>query len=1049
MKLFIKILKISLLVFFITLTTLLAAGWLLQDRIVRFAMEEMGTTFGAPLAADKVSFSLISDFPQASLKFDNIWLGRYQYDESNEILGTDTLAKFQRLYVSLNAKALMDDEIKIQDVKIEDGFVLYAIDSTGAMSYDYLIPVDTTAIVDEEASAPLDLTVDEISLTNFKLLYSDDQLKAKANVFIPELIATVQMDDINLSATANGKVELSKLKFEDTKADRVEKIDLEFDVSYAADTVFAQLFKLDAGDVTMDAKGKVFVGDQTYTDLSLSVFAPSLAALTKYAPEDMLKEYGISQVSGQLSMSTQLKGIVGDELPFYDANVDLFKASIKYQDYPLVYNVELKTSATNGKRKNNSTTSIGLKTFKADCSGNHIELSGQFSNLDKLNFNLISKLELDLDASKAYIPDSLFKSLGGKIIASFSTKGVMPDSVDSQFIETMANNTIAHIKADNIHLSIDSVINIRKLSAQLGYQTKEIEIKNLNAYFPDYKQSLVNNSLKLQLSGDLMNPDKMHANIPSFNFGNKNARLRGSASFKDGKIFAFDLNSHLDLNLKELKQYAPDAQVKSMKGKFIADIKSRGQFHIDSIESQMESILYDQTSLNIQFKNIETDMTDTLMNIQNLNGRIQMANQVIQIDDLSGLYQGIDFAIEKTTVSNPFRTAIQNQPGTLKVDGIYRFGDLDYRILGAFVSEEEDTPPSQEESEPTRWNYEITGQAFVQSFRYDNIIIKGIETDYNIKDATNLIKGNVKIDQTLYDQTIINNLSTKYVVDMTTYETKGKLAITDMKYEDAWLKEISALYNVNDTVYTIDQLKVKGFGGETNSSIKVNMKENDEMEIEMKSTIANLDIRRLMKEMKNFDQTEMTYEQLNGVVSSNNFFLRMTMIGDSIVYDDMRMTCDLTFEDGGIYQYPPVQDMAQYLRKVDNLDTMSFKTINTHMFLFKDAVYVPRTYVVTSIFDVDVIGMQSFGEDYRYHVGVNLGQVLGKKKASSLDDDSDTKRKKMIRVKAEGRKGKYKSGLDNPKDRDAMKLKVKTQEKILEFRFQPQFFNFDTGADKI
>lgn len=1051
MKLFVKILKISLLVFFITLITLLTASWLLQDRIVKFAMEQMGTTFGAPLAADEVSFSLISDFPNASLRFDNIWLGRYQYDNNGEIVGTDTLTKIQMLYVSLNTKALMNDVIKIKDVEVENGFALYSVDSTGTMNYDYLIPVDTTVVENQEASAPLDLTVDEISLTNFKLIYSDDQLQTKANIFIPELNATVKMDDINLSATADGKVQLTKLKFEDTKADRVKQVNLAFEINYSADTVYAKSFQLNTDDLSMAANGKLFAGDEIYTDLSLSIEAPSLAALTKFAPDDLLKEYGISQVAGQLSVDAKLKGLVGDELPYYNANVDLTKASIKYQDYPLVYNVELKTNATNGSKRSNRTTAVDLQSFKADCSGNHLDLSGKFSNLDQLNFDLTSQIDIDFDASKKLIPDSLFNQIGGKISASISTQGVMRDSVDDAFIEALAQNTVANIQARNVNMEVDSVINMKNLSVDFAYDAKRMEIKGLNVYFPDYKESLVNNALSLQISGDLMNTDRMLINILSFNFGNEKGKLRGSASFAQGKIVNFNVNSHLDVNLKDIKKHAPDTLVNNLKGRFIADIKSQGRLHIDSIESQMDKILYDQTSIKLQFQNITTDMKDTLMNIQNLNGKIKMANHVIQVDDFKGGYQGITFNIEKTTVTNPFKTAIQNQPGTLKVDGSYRFGDLDYKILGAFMpDEDEDTPAEEMPSEPTKWNYDITGKVFVKSFKYDDVtMVKGIETSYDVKSATNLVKGEVKIDKTLYEDTEVNKMYTKYVMDLSTNEVKGKLSIADMTYLDAYLNDISALYNVNDSTYTVDQMKVMGFGGETNTSIKVRLKKAEEMEIEMKSNIVELDVRRLMEEMRNFDQTEMTYEQLNGIVSSDNFFLRMVMIGDSIVYDDMRMTCDLNFHDGGIYHYPPVQDMAQYLPKIDNLDTLKFKTIDTHMFLFKDAVYIPRTYIVSSIFDVDLLGMQSFGEDYRYHVGINLGQVMGKKKASSLDDDSKTKKKKMIRVKATGKNGKYKSGLDNAKDRESMKTEVTTQERILKFRFNPKFFNFDTNAEEI
>ncbi|MEP2023986.1 MAG: hypothetical protein ABJH98_06805 [Reichenbachiella sp.] len=1051
MKPFVKILKISLSVFFVTIVSLLVAGWLLQDRIIRFAMEEMGTTFGAPLEAEKVSFSLISDFPEANLKFDNIWLGRHQYDEYDEILDTDTLAKFQKLSVSLNTRALLNDEIIIKNIAFSDGFVLYAIDSTGKMTYDYLIPVDTTDTADQEESTPLYLTVDEISLTNFRCMYSDDQLKAKANVFIQELNANLKMDDDNLTANAIGKIELSKLKFEDTKADRVDKIDLNFDITYASDTIYTKLFALDAGDLTLNAKGKIIAGEQTYTDLTLDVFSPSLAALTKYAPEGMLKEYGISQVAGQLNFNTQLKGIIGDELPFYNATVDLSKASIKYQDFPLIYNLNLNTDATNGKQKNNRTTAINLKKLEADCSGNHLDLSGQFSNLDRLNYDFSSNLDIDLYASRTLIPDSVVRYTEGLVNIQLSTKGILTDSLDSAFIATALEQTKLEINLNKLKFNIPDGTKVRQLSGDFSYANRQLDASKIYVYLPNDKVRLSKNSFTAQFEGDFMQPENTRINIPNFYFATDEGSISGSATLNKLKHLRFDVSSKLNLELAKLMRFAPDTLVNDMSGSIQAYIKSKGKLNIDKMNDEdLESIMYDNSDFELNFDQVNLNMKDTLMSVYNLNGKIAKKQHTLSINDLKGVYQNLAFNVEHTTVKNAFNTAIRNQPGTLKVDGIYRFGDLDYKVLAAFASEDEESSPSTEqEPEPTNWNYEITGQAFVKSFKYDDTFVKDIEADYDINDAKQLIKSNIKIGQTLYGQTAtVNNLSTKLEMNMSTNEVKGKLAIEDMKYEDALLTDISALYNANDTVYTVDQMKFKGFGGETNSSLKVHMKPDDEMEVEMKSNIMELDVRRLMKEMKDFDQTEMTYEQLNGIVSSDNLFLKFKMIGDSIDYADMMMTCDLKFHDGGIYHYPPVQDMAQYLKKLDNLDTLSFKTIETHMFLFKEAMYVPRTYVVTSIFDVDVIGMQSFGEDYRYHVGINLGQVLGKKEASSIDDNVKTDKKKMVRVQATGNKGDYKSGIDNKKDREKMKTIVFNKQRAHNLVFHPKWFNFETGVEK-
>lgn len=1049
MKIFLKVLKITVLIVLSTLVVLSVAGWAMQDRITKYALNELSETFDAPLGTKKISLSLVNDFPLASIRFEGLWIGSFQLNENGEIQSIDTLARVDNLFASVETLDLLDNIFTIRKVEIQDGYVKYEVDESGISNFDFLMSSDSTT-TDTTDDTPLALTAEDIVLGNLTLIYKDDQQKTKANIFIPQVEGSTILKDPRTYAQLKGNIQLTDLYQQDTPLDRIQLADLAVDITFKTDTLNIESLKVQTDDLSLTSQGKIILGDQLYIELQADAEAASLAALTKYAPDDMLSSYDISQISGAIELKSEVTGFISEgKLPHYEVMVNLTKGSLKWQDYPLVYNIGLKASATNGVSNNNKTTAVNLTNLAADFSGNHFSLTGRFDNLDKLNYDLSTKIELDLDASKALIPDSLFKKTGGNIYAQLTTKGVAPDSINSEFVENVLKNTQAQIDFDQLTLVKDEAIHLKKLSAQLSYADRKIALKNLNAYLPAYKINLIDNHLELELNGDLLQPESTVLNIPIFRFASKEGSINGSASIQKLKYATFAVNSKLDLDLAKLKRFASDTLVNDMKGNVTASIRSKGKLDLENLDTQLESVLYDQTDFDINLKNVHLDMKDTLLNIKNLNGRALKKKHQIGLNDFSGIYQGINFNVETLSVENAFNTALRNQPGTLKVDGIYRLGDLDYNVLGAFAGSEETTDSNEtSNTEPTLWNYEIDGQVFVNSFKYDDAMIRGIETSFGMQSINNQVAGDLIISTVTYDNTLVNGFSSNYLINTSTNEVKGKFASKDIYYEDAILNDISALYNINDSVYTIDQLKFKAFDGKISTSIKVTLHENEEIEVEMKNDIDHIDMRRLMQEMKDFEQGELTHKNFSGELTSDNLFLRMKLMGDSIVYDDLRMTGDLKFENGGIFHYPPVQDMAQYLKKIDNLDTMSFKTINTHFFLFKDAVYVPRTYVVTSAFDVEAIGMQSFGEDYQYHVGVNLREILRGRKQSELDESVDVERKRMIRLKATGHEGKYKSGFDKVKERDLMLTRIKTKEKILEFRFQPQFFNFDTGVEK-
>ncbi|MEO9850467.1 MAG: AsmA-like C-terminal region-containing protein [Reichenbachiella sp.] len=1048
MKIFLKVLKLTTLVIAGTLLILIVAGWAMQDRIAKYALEELSKTFDSPLGTKKITFSLVKDFPKASIRFEGLWIGSYQWGENGEIQSIDTLAKVNNLFASVETMDLLDNIFTIRKVELQDGYVKYAIDENGVSNYDFLIGSDST--VSEDPGEPLELTAEDIMLSDLTLIYSDAQQKTRAKLLISQIEGSTVLKNPKTFAHITGDLQLSNLYVADTQLDRMQSTDLTVDITFRTDTLNIASLSMQTDDLSLASQGKLIFGNQMYVDVQTDVKASSLAALSKYAPDDLLSSYEISQVSGAIELNAALSGLIAeDQLPHYDVAVNLSNGSLKWLDYPLVYNIGVRATATNGSANSNKTTSVKISGIDADFSGNHINMNGHFSNLDELKYNLSSEIDIDLDASRALIPDSLAKEVGGKVNIQLATNGIAPDSINSEFVEAALKNTQAQISIDQLTLAKDDAIHLDDLSAQLNYIDHKISLENLNVYLPEYQLTLIDNKLELELNGDLLEPESTMLNIPSFHIRTKEGSINGSASIDGLKYVEFLIKSNLDLDLTDLKRFATDTQVTDMKGKVVASIQSSGKLDLDEIDSQIEPILYDQTNFNVTLKNVYLDMKDTLLNVQNLNGRILKKNHQIGFNDFSGVYQGIDFNIETTIIENVFNTVVRNQPGILKVDGTYRLGDLDYAVLGAFASSDDTGNKNESTSPPTAWNYDIKGRLIAKSFKYDNAMVRDIETSFDIQDTNDQLSGDLTVSSISYENTLVNGLSSNYLMNTSTNEVKGKLAIKDIYYEDAILNKISALYNVRDSVYTIDQLKFNAFGGKINTSAKVTLHKNEEMEIEMKNDIDHINMRRLMQEMKDFGQSELTHENFSGELTSDNLFLRMTMIGDSLVYNDLRMTGDLKFENGGIFQYPPVQDMAQYLKKIDNLDTMSFKTINTHFFLFKDAVYVPRTYVITSAFDVEAIGMQSFGEDYQYHIGVNLFQILGKKKKSSMDENVEVERKKMVRLKATGHQGEYKSGFDKEKERDAMLTKVKTREKILEFRFQPQRFNFDTGAEEL
>ncbi len=1026
MKTFKKALKIILISVASLFVVLLVLGWILEDKITEIAVERAGETIGAPMGMDDVKFSLITEFPHATIQFDGLWIGKNKED-STSTQPIDTLVKLGKLRFGVKTLPLLSNVFKVREIKVEDGYARYFVDENGASNFDFLMATDTTEVVEEDttATSPMpSVTLNELSLKNLTCYYKDDQQVMGVKLHIPEVKITADLDSTSMQATAVGQVTLNTGHVEGTNLNRLKDGQFLFDVAYANDSVTINDFTSKVDDAIVSCSGKVFPGDDLFLDMLVKASVPDVAAMSKYAPDDILDEYQVGQLAGGLNFDTRVKGLMAeDRLPHYEANFSMTDGTVRAMGYPLVYGINLRGSATNGEQNSNATTSVSLDNLSLSMSGNSVAVSGKFENLDRIKYDLTTHLDLDLDASKELIPDTLVQNPTGKIQLNLKTQGTAPDSVTDQFIQTAMKNTEVGIRMSDVGFGMDT-LSIKGLSGKVDYKKNAVSVNAFSVKVPEYDFTMKLDKVSVSSGRSLLDPASIKTTIGNYELAVAKSRIYGDASVSNFDHPSFKLNTNVNLDLTSLKKHVPKDQVKDMKGKFGLKLSTYGKLNPDKMEEQMQDVIFDNTKIEMFMNGITLDMADTLMNVSDLKGKITMANHEINIKALSGAFSGITFSVPQTTVKNPFNTAVRNQPGTLVVTGESQFGSIDYAMLGAFMgSESESTSAPSEPSEPQRWNMDVQGKIGIERFRYD-------------------------------EATLLEGISASYQFTDTVFEAKGKFAVDKVTYGKALITDVSGLYNVKDTIYIIDQLKAKAFDGTTQTSMKIIMGEPDMMEIDLQSQAENIDVRKMLRQMDNLYQDYLTWENVDGVVSTNGIFLKMTMFGDSIDYEGMRMKGDFTFKNGGIYEYPLIQDMAQYMKWMKgSLDSLKFNTITSDIFIFKNNIVIPKTHLESNAIDLSMIGKQSFGEDFEYHIGVRPFQVVattdqkraGREKREDKGKEAD---KGMTYVKSVGRAGKFtNSPMFNKDDREGMEKWIRVQERLHNLNFNSKWFTFETNVE--
>ncbi|HAF28860.1 MAG TPA: hypothetical protein DCG75_07410 [Bacteroidales bacterium] len=984
---------IGILIFVIIALTVVAK--LAEDKIADIALRRVSESIEAPVEIDHVSFNLLRKFPLATIELHDVLLGTHIISGSSDsaLAGMDTIARIGKIYVSVKSKPLLKGNFEIIKVDIEDATVHYFVDTSGISNIDFLISADETTDGDTLPSKPLNVNITNLSLKNITCYYHDQKIKASAKIKIPEIKVKANIEGEDIMASVFGDISFSDCSFEKTNLNLMNKTDLKFDIDYENDSVSIKKLNVNTDGASLDLLGSVVLGDEINTDIKLKASNLILAELIKYAPREMLNEYGLQKISGSMMLDANVKGIYSDsEMPKVDLTIELRNGNILTADYPEVKNISFKGEVTNGILRNNKSTQAKFSAFHFETEQSKFDLVFSVLDIDHPKYEIKTNMDIHVGEFKNFIPDSLVENITGNIVASLSTKGELPDSIGDDFIDYIMANSTADINLSNFNADLYSSLSIKNFSSKIVYRPNSLKVKNLNIEIPTYNVELKNTSFNAGFKGSINNMAELKLNIKSYHIETKGSVVTGNAKINNLDNPRYEFESKIITNLEEAKVMLPDSLLKTLKGNVVLNVRSKANLNMDSLNYQVMDIVFKNSSYDLKMNNIYAELFDEpLYKIENLSGFIEMNPKKITISKMMGIAGGIEFGIDSTIIENVYNTVIKNQKERLIVNTRMSFGDIDYSMFAPFILTDSTQETKAETEEKT-----------------------SVPTNF-----TMLIKGAVKVKSLTYDK--------------------------------VYIEDVSTLFNITDSVYIIDQFKFKAFNGMMSTSVKYMIKPDNKSVIETHHVIDKMDIHKLLADFDNFQayyEPSIKSENLSGLFSTN-LYTRVNMIGDSLIQNDMRVRGSLRLEDGGVYNFEPATSMSKFTG-IDELDNIKFKTLESKIFIFKNAIYVPETFISSTALNITAYGMQSLGEDYEYHLKIKLSDILfgkskkQKRKESKGGEDVVEDERNMREIVAYSLDGKNKNGFDSNDLQSKMKTKIKVQETLLNLRFDPGMFNFDT-----
>ena len=476
-----KIFKVFGVLFLICLTILIAIPFFLESKIDSIVQNYADENLDAKLTFDDVSLSLISSFPKAEIRIENLKITTLTPFENETLASAKTISFEMPMGELLNGS---EEPITINEIIADELLLTLKTNTAGNVNYNIVKSNDN-----EDSNTP------QAPSEGFSFDIEHYELNNSAFTYIDEISNTkFYVTEINHSGNgifSGGLSELdtkteSRISFTIGNTEYLNNTNIKLDALIDLDLEQNKYtFKDNTGFINalpLEFQGYIqLVDDGQNIAINFKNPESSFKDFLAVIPESYTKNIAEVNTTGDFTLTGNIKGLISEgTIPTLYINLRSENASFKYPDLPKgVDNIRINASVRNTTGHTDDTfIDINKLDFKID--EDVFKSEAHIKNLTSnmlVNANLEGVLNL-ANITKAY-PVELENQLSGII------KGKLNTSFDKNAIDTNAYQRIKNkgtVSVENFIFSSEDIVNpIQINTAELSFNPGRVSLNKFEA----------------------------------------------------------------------------------------------------------------------------------------------------------------------------------------------------------------------------------------------------------------------------------------------------------------------------------------------------------------------------------------------------------------------------------------------------------------------------------------------------------------------------------------------------------------------------------------
>jgi hypothetical protein len=504
----------------ILIITVLIFSRYFEDSIENFVVKELNQQIRTPVRAEKIEFTLLRKFPDASIRLRNVFIGSVKEDYAEQEfyeLNTDTLLYAEEIYLQFKLIPLFKNQYIIQEIQVSKGKLNIYADLEGNDSYKFWKKAETAN------TSNFRVELKQVKIADINFMNSNLAKKTNITGKLKRLILNGDLtsDKFILDFTLDGKIKQYTSNEINYLSDK--EFSAKSKINVAGNNLNIIKSNLIIEELGFTVNGNIINNEENFdldlevsgNDLNIENLFKSLAFLFPLKYTSDLKVKGelnlYSEITGPFS-STQIPRINAE----FSINDGWMSTQLSNQKFE---NINLKGYFSNGTRKIAESAILKFENVSVNYGNSKCNGNFQIFNLSHPRVNYQLSAELNIKDLLPFIKSQKLNYHSG--IISIDTK-----IWGSQ--QKLFNIT----KNDILNWGFEGTIGLNEIMLDLN--NKNISIKHLKGNI-DLTNYLFINDLSMVISGNELNIKGRVDNLPEYLF-TENAKLWMDLNIYSGNL---------------------------------------------------------------------------------------------------------------------------------------------------------------------------------------------------------------------------------------------------------------------------------------------------------------------------------------------------------------------------------------------------------------------------------------------------------------------------------------------------------------------------------